>query len=33
NDPEINIAWGMKSEPIVTGPSANGAGLPAVEVY
>ncbi|WP_231337688.1 dTDP-4-dehydrorhamnose 3,5-epimerase [Paraburkholderia sprentiae] len=33
NDPEINIAWGMKSEPLVTAASANGVAFPAIEVY
>lgn len=33
NDPEINIAWGLKSEPFVAPVSANCTGFPAVEVY
>lgn len=33
NDPEINIDWGVNSEPFVTAASANCAGLQATEVY
>ncbi|WMY10960.1 dTDP-4-dehydrorhamnose 3,5-epimerase [Paraburkholderia phenoliruptrix] len=33
DDPDINIAWGMQVEPLVTMTSANGVDFRAVEVY
>jgi dTDP-4-dehydrorhamnose 3,5-epimerase len=33
NDPEINIAWGVKSEPFVAEASSSCVGFPAIEVF